>query len=678
MPMRILVFVVVLIGFINPLFAQTPVEAPRDSAFTRYIQERSEGKWRGMTDDGHGLGYIPSPVKFNTQPPARPPLRKVAYPSSYDLRTLGEVTSVKDQGQCGSCWAFATLGSVESRWLASGYGTYDLSENNLKECHGFVWAGCDGGNEQMSTAYLSRDSGPISESADPYVASDVSCTSGLTPVAYETDAYFLPKDANTIKDFILNYGGVYTSMYWADACYNASNHTYYYSGTQSTNHAVVIAGWDDNKTTKGGTGAWIIKNSWGTSWGENGYFYVSYNDKQILSSNAFWPNRLAYDPLATICQYDYFGAVAKTRYPGYSYACGLVKFVASTDLQIVKLATWVIESNLTVDFYIYDTFSNGTLSNPLDSLKGQSCPYAGYYTFNLPRRINISSGNDFYIKVKYSTSNSGTVNPLPLETAVSGYCSPTIQTGKCWTSLSGSSWTAIGGGTSYSWNLCIRAYTVPNTLANIKVFLQGPYGSGSMSTALNSAGYVPLTQPYSGAPWNYSGSESVTSVPSSVVDWVLLELRTGTAASTNVAARAAFLKSDGSVVDLDGASPVSFGIAGGSYYIVVKHRNHLAIMSASAADFTSGSASYNFTTAQSQAYGTNAMKDLGGGAFGMYAGDTNGNGQVQNDDKNDYWRIQVGTAGYKSADFNLNGQVQNDDKNDYWQFNVGLGTQVPP
>ncbi len=61
----------------------------------------------------------------------------------------------------------------------------------------------------------------------------------------------------------------------------------------------------------------------------------------------------------------------------------------------------------------------------------------------------------------------------------------------------------------------------------------------------------------------------------------------------------------------------------------------------------------------------------------MWAGDADGNGQIQNSDKNSYWQVQVGLSGYQSADFNLNGQVQNNDKNSYWSVNVGLGTQVP-
>jgi hypothetical protein len=71
------------------------------------------------------------------------------------------------------------------------------------------------------------------------------------------------------------------------------------------------------------------------------------------------------------------------------------------------------------------------------------------------------------------------------------------------------------------------------------------------------------------------------------------------------------------------------------------------------------------------------MANLGGGKYGMWAGDADGNGQIQNSDKNSYWQVQVGLSGYQSADFNLNGQVQNNDKNSYWSVNVGLGTQVP-
>jgi hypothetical protein len=211
--------------------------------------------------------------------------------------------------------------------------------------------------------------------------------------------------------------------------------------------------------------------------------------------------------------------------------------------------------------------------------------------------------------------------------------------------------------------------------ANLKAFLQGPFTTpgDSMRTSLLQQGYVPLKQPYSGSPWNYSGTDSVTSVPSGVVDWVLVELRTpDSSAASKVATRAAFIKRDGSIVDLDGVSPVAFvNLAAGNYYVVVRHRNHLAIMSASAVALSASSSLYDFTMSQSAAYSTDyglylPMKDLGDGKFGMCAGDVNGDGTLKyNGAGNDRVLIfnRIGSLtgtvnGYFNEDVNLNGQVK--------------------
>ena len=120
--------------------------------------------------------------------------------------------------------------------------------------------------------------------------------------------------------------------------------------------------------------------------------------------------------------------------------------------------------------------------------------------------------------------------------------------------------------------------------ANLKVYLEGPYsGGGAMTTTLNTNNLIPLNSnsAYSTSTYGYTASV-VTSIPNSdIVDWVLVELRTGTASGTKVATRAAFLKSDGTIVDVDGKSPVHFpALFDANYYVVVRHRNHLAIMSA--------------------------------------------------------------------------------------------------
>ena len=118
--------------------------------------------------------------------------------------------------------------------------------------------------------------------------------------------------------------------------------------------------------------------------------------------------------------------------------------------------------------------------------------------------------------------------------------------------------------------------------------------------------------------------------------------------------RAAFLKSDGTIVDTTGSSPVLFnGLSEGNYYIVIRHRNHLAVMSKNSVSLSGSSSLYDFTTAQEQAYGTNPMKALSGGGFGMIAGDANGDGFISASDKNISWFPQNGLIGYLSGDFNL-------------------------
>lgn len=219
--------------------------------------------------------------------------------------------------------------------------------------------------------------------------------------------------------------------------------------------------------------------------------------------------------------------------------------------------------------------------------------------------------------------------------------------------------------------------TIPST--NMKIFLQGPYVSatGTMSTTLNTNGYIPLTQPYNTAPWNYTGTESVDTIPAGVVDWILLELRSDL--TTQLSRRAAFLLSDGSVVDLDGVSNVKFpGVAPGDYYTVIRHRNHLAVMTASPVTLSYSPVLYDFSTTQTQAFGTNAMVSLTGG-FGLFTGDPNRDGQITALDFNT-WNVntKAGQTGYVEDDINLDAQVTALDFN-FWNSNTKLGavTNVP-
>jgi hypothetical protein len=222
--------------------------------------------------------------------------------------------------------------------------------------------------------------------------------------------------------------------------------------------------------------------------------------------------------------------------------------------------------------------------------------------------------------------------------------------------------------------------TKPSILVKAKIFLEGPFITNTMSAYLRDAGLLPLNQPFNATPWNYSGTENVINIPDGMVDWVLVKLRTAASAASEVAARAAFLKNDGNIVDLDGSSEVRFpGITPGNYHIVICHRNHLSIMSSEAHPLSESGTLYDFTTAQQKAYGSNPMKELASGIYGMIAGDGNADGEINEADKNLVWRFQNGTAFQydKLADFNLDGGIDARDMNLKWRPNINHSTQVP-
>ncbi len=223
----------------------------------------------------------------------------------------------------------------------------------------------------------------------------------------------------------------------------------------------------------------------------------------------------------------------------------------------------------------------------------------------------------------------------------------------------------------------------PAIEVDIKVFLEGPFNGSDMNTGLTGLTDFPLTQPYNASPWNYTGTESVTAIPSGVVDWVLVELRDATAAATATAAtvvarQAAFILDNGTVTGTDGASNLYFLYTPVHHlFVVVYHRNHLCIMSANPLIASGGVYSCDFSTSAGQAYGTGAQKNLGGVIYGMYAGDADASGLIDNVDRINVWTLQAGRRGYLMGDMNLNSQVSNQDKSDHWYENLNRESQVP-
>ncbi len=193
---------------------------------------------------------------------------------------------------------------------------------------------------------------------------------------------------------------------------------------------------------------------------------------------------------------------------------------------------------------------------------------------------------------------------------------------------------------------------------------------------------LPLNQPFNTPPWNYTEHESVASIPNAnIVDWILMEARNAddapsATAGTIIFRQAAFILNDGSIVGLDGTSNLEFKVhVDSNNYVVLYHRNHLGIMSADDLSHSGWKYSYDFTTGSGQAYNS-GQKDLGG-AWGMYAGNADGNDEVNQNDKTNVWSGEVGGNGYFSGDMNMNNEVNNQDKNDVWLPNVGSSSQVP-
>ena len=249
----------------------------------------------------------------------------------------------------------------------------------------------------------------------------------------------------------------------------------------------------------------------------------------------------------------------------------------------------------------------------------------------------------------------------------------------------------------------VVAAPIVNVKVNVKLFLQGAYdnATGLMRDDLRARGFLPTAQPYSAMARTayHTGTETTTVAAfaatgsNAIVDWVLLELRTGTTAATRVATRAALVQRDGDVVDVDGVSPVTFNNrAAGAYYIVATHRNHLGVMSEVAVSMSATATTCDFTGAY-DGFGTYAQKSIGN-LNALWAGNVTHTGITHknlifsgaNNDpdgvKNDVLTAPLNTAfnnsyvptGYKLGDTNLDGDVKyqgpRNDVDNFIFFNV--------
>ena len=236
-------------------------------------------------------------------------------------------------------------------------------------------------------------------------------------------------------------------------------------------------------------------------------------------------------------------------------------------------------------------------------------------------------------------------------------------------------------------NFCIAT----SISADVKVWLQGPYGAGPlMSDALRTGNHIPLNEPYSALGFS-GGGESIgagvltVTGNNAIVDWIRVELRSDP--TTIAAARHGLLQRDGDIVDVNGTSPLSFAAAPGNYHVAVRHRNHLGCMTASPIAISGTPAVVDLRTSATATWGTDARYS-NGTLRALWAGDANGDGLLKytgSSNDRDPILVQIGgtvptatAAGYHRTDVNLDGTIRytgaNNDRDIILQ---GIGGTVP-
>lgn len=396
-------------------------------------------------------------------------------PSYYNLVDEGCVTPVKNQNPSGSCWSFATLAVLESCIKKATGMEFDLSENNMKNLmtsnsyYGFIKLGANnGGYSSTGYNYLISWLGPVNESSDPFNPSST-ISLQLNSIFHVQNVLFLQRSSYTdndeIKKAIMKYGGVHTQLYFVGTKYQ------YYTGSSAANHAVCIVGWDDNLefANAPGKGGWIIKNSWGSSWENDGYCYVSYYDKTCVPIGRL-------DGTYTIILNDTIKFDKNYQYdiPGRTdFFCNSSDTVwyknkfNATDNEYLTAVSTHFEKNTDWELSIY-------VNNQLKHTQfGNSKP--GYYTINLNNFIQLNKGDIFEVIFKITVDGEAS---FPISEKISLnklFYGPNLSylsyDGVNWTDLYDLKW-AYSSHTYDSQVACIKAFTIlnpVNTAINLTV-----------------------------------------------------------------------------------------------------------------------------------------------------------------------------------------------------------------
>lgn len=390
---------------------------------------------------------------------------EVELPKRYDMRELGRVTPVRNQGLYGTCWAFASLAALET--TLTPQENLVFSPDHMSLCNSFQLGQNEGGEYTMAIAYMASWQGPVYESDDPY--GDGETNPNLKARKHLEEAQILaPKDYVAIKEAIYKYGAVETSIYtqmktansWS-GYYNRERATYYYNQEATCNHDIIIVGWDDEFPKEYFTiqpkedGAFICKNSWGTEFGEDGYFYVSYEDANIGTTNVVYTKLGAADNFDNIYQSDLLGWRGQLGYEKEeAYFANVYR--ADADEELSAVAFYATDADTSYKIYVVPEFEDEESLNFRQLVAEGSFEQAGYYTVRLDNAVKLKENKKFAVIVYIHTP--GAVHPVAIEyNADLRTREFDITDGEGYISLYGNKWMRVEE--NKDCNLCLKAFT---------------------------------------------------------------------------------------------------------------------------------------------------------------------------------------------------------------------------
>jgi len=472
-------------------FAAGGRAAPAAPAFVHYLQDLRAGR------HGRHLGFVPAPVSLAGVPhpdfaplmarfperfapadvaAATSPLAAATSgaaqaggaPASFDLRAAGKVSPIRDQGRWGTCWAFASLASLESSLLPGQ--AHDFSENNLANRAGFSLGYDSGGNSYMAAAYLLRWDGPVSEADDPYAPYASTPAPSPADAAVGTHVHEvleLPSrtsasDNEDLKWAVMTYGAVYATMYWTGTAFRDSTDAYY-SGGGGANHAVAIVGWDDAYalsrfgSAPAGPGAFLVRNSWGTGFGQDGYFWVSYYDPSFASQSSVFAGAEPASAGERVYQHDPLGWVASYRPPGAADPTTGWFAAAYTAAETGTLTAAGFYA--TAPDAAYEVRVAASVEGIRDApvLASGTLAVTGYHTVTLDQAVAVSPGQKLVIAVRLTTP--GYRFPVAVERPYAGYADTTADPGQSYVSGDGSTWTDMTSLIAAT-DVCLKGYVL--------------------------------------------------------------------------------------------------------------------------------------------------------------------------------------------------------------------------